>query len=259
MTPKRLARLLPPAVGLLPLVAALVLWQCIAPDQSPSFPPPSNWWTAIRGLIADGSLGPAVLATLENFAAGLLAACALGFTLGLLIGVLPGLHRWTGMLLEYLRALPPPVVVPIAILMLGFSPSMQIGVIAYTTAWPILLNTVAGVAGIRDLLIDVGRSMRMPWTTRMIKIVIPAMLPAFFLGVRIAISLAIVVTLLVEMFTGLPGIGLLMVTGQRNFNSSQVFGLLAVVGLLAFGLTLAFNLVEGLILSRWPPRAGARA
>ncbi|MDB5804248.1 MAG: binding-protein-dependent transport system inner rane component [Betaproteobacteria bacterium] len=256
---KRLAQLLPPPVGLLPLAAVLLVWQCVAPDESPSFPPPSNWWTAIRGLTADGLLGPAVLATLQNFAAGLLAACALGFTLGLLIGVLPGLRRWTGMLLEYLRALPPPVVVPIAILMLGFSPGMQIGVIAYTTAWPILLNTVAGVAAIRELQLDVGRSMRMPWTVRMIKIVIPATLPAFLLGVRVAVSLAIVVTLLVEMFTGLPGIGLLMVTGQRNFNSSQVFGLLAVVGLLAFCLTLAFNLIEGLVLSRWPPRRSAGA
>lgn len=259
MNAARLARALPPPVGLLPLIVALALWQMIAPADSPNLPPPSTWWTAVHGLAADGSLAPAVEATLKSFAAGLTTACVCGFTLGLLIGVLPWLNRFTGMLLEYLRALPPPVVVPIAILMLGFSPSMQIGVIAFTTAWPILLNTIAGVAGIRAQLLDVGRSLRMSWPERMWKIVIPATLPAFLIGARVAVSLAIVVTLLVEMFTGLPGIGLLMVTGQRNFNSAQVFGLLAVVGLLAFCLTLLFNLAEGAILSRWPPRRGAGA
>lgn len=256
MNLRRISGMLPPPIGLLPLVVALVVWQVVAAQDSPNFPPPSTWWKAIHDLMADGSLGPAVAATLKNFAAGLALACVIGFALGLLIGVMAGVRRWTGMLLEYLRALPPPVVVPIAILMLGFSPSMQIGVIAFTTAWPILLNTVSGVAAIRGLLIDVGCSLRMPWGVRMVKIVIPATLPSFLLGVRVAVSLAIVITLLVEMFTGMPGIGLLMVSGQRNYNSAQVFGLLAVVGLLAFCLTLCFSLVEGAVLSRWPPRRG---
>jgi ABC-type nitrate/sulfonate/bicarbonate transport system permease component len=138
-----MAALLPPPVGLLPLAIVLLAWQFFATGKSPNFPPPSSWWEAIRGLATDGSLAPAVGATLENFAAGLTAAGVLGFFLGILIGTVAGVRRWTGMLLEYLRALPPPVLVPIAILMLGFSPTMQIGVIAFTTVWPILLNTIA--------------------------------------------------------------------------------------------------------------------
>jgi ABC-type nitrate/sulfonate/bicarbonate transport system permease component len=87
--------------------------------------------------------------------------------------------------------------------------------------------------------------------------VIPATIPDFLLGVRVAISIAIITTLLVEMFTGLPGIGVLMMLGQRAYDSAQVFGLLAIVGVLAFLLGLIFAILEGVVLRRWPPRHGA--
>ena len=73
-----------------------------------------------------------------------------------------------------------------------------------------------------------------------------------------AVSLAIVITLLVEIFTALPGIGVLMVQGQRNYNSAQVFGLLALVSVLAYALTLMFAVIEGVVSSRWPPRVARR-
>ena len=78
------------------------------------------------------------------------------------------------------------------------------------------------------------------------------------MGVRVAVALAIVITLLIEIFTSLPGIGVLMVQGQRNYNSAQVFGLLGLVGVLAYCLTIVFALIEGLVLSRWPPRVARR-
>ena len=252
---KRILAVLPPPVGLLPLAAALAAWELIQRGPSSNFPPPSAWWKALATLVANGSLAPAVAETLASFLAGFAIACASGFVLGILIGTVRWLREWTGWLLEYLRALPPPVVVPIALLMLGFSETMKLAVIGVTAAWPILLNTVAGVRAAPPLLADVARSLGLSWPAAVWKIVVPATIPPLLVGARTSMALAIVVTLLVEIFTGLPGIGVLMVTGQRNYNSAQVFGLLALVGILAFFLTLAFGVVEALILQRFPPRA----
>jgi ABC-type nitrate/sulfonate/bicarbonate transport system permease component len=79
--------------------------------------------------------------------------------------------------------------------------------------------------------------------------------PAFLVGVREALPLAIIITLLVEMLTSLPGIGSLIVISQRQFRSAEVYGLLVVVGTVGFALNSLFVIIESMLLSRWPPRA----
>jgi ABC-type nitrate/sulfonate/bicarbonate transport system permease component len=250
---RRLAQL-PPAAGLLPLAVALLAWELLATGRSPHFPPPSAWGKAIAALGANGLLMPALAATLVTLLASLAIASAFGFLLGLLIGTLTGLRNWSGMLLEYLRAIPPPVLIPVAVLMLGYSPAMKIVVIAFASIWPVLLNTSSGVAQIRGMLLDVARSLRLSWTETLVKVVVPATIPSFLLGVRVAVPHAVIITLVVEMFTGLTGIGGLMIGAQRNFNSAAVYGLLVVVGCIGLILNLLFAAMEGAILRRWPPR-----
>ncbi len=86
------------------------------------------------------------------------------------------------------------------------------------------------------------------------KIILPAVIPDFLLGLRVALPLGIIITLLVEMLTSLPGIGSLIVIAQRQFRSADVYGLLVVVGLMGFLLNSLFAIVEQLALRRWPPR-----
>jgi ABC-type nitrate/sulfonate/bicarbonate transport system permease component len=249
---------LPAFRGLLPLAALLAAWEIAQNGVSPNFPKPSAWWTALVNLQASGVLWPALGATLWTFILGLILGCAAGYLTGILIGTSTVVRHWSSMLLEYLRALPPPVIIPIAVLIAGYTTPMKVTVIAITASWPVLLNTVSAVAGIRSLLFDVSRALRMSWMDTNLKIVIPSTVPDFLLGFRVAISIGIVSTLLVEMFTGLPGIGGLLISAQRSYDSAQVFGLLAIIGVLAFLLTSMFAIVEGSVLSRWPPRHGAR-
>ena len=93
----------------------------------------------------------------------------------------------------------------------------------------------------------------------MIKIVIPATIPSLLLGVRVALPHTVIITLVVEMFTGAVGLGGLMIMAERNFNAAAVFGLLVVVGLLGFGLSALFNILQRAILKRWPTAAATGA
>jgi ABC-type nitrate/sulfonate/bicarbonate transport system permease component len=262
MRPGALLRLasaeIPPARGLVPLVAVLAAWQVLAPGPSAYFPAPFEWWRAAVALWDSGRLWPAFAATATAFTEGLAIAVATGAALGIAIGASRPIERALAPLLEFMRAIPPPVTVPVAALLLGYGPAMELTVVVLSAIWPILLNTSSAAARVEPLLFDVARTFRLPAARWIGQIVLPSTMPSLLLGIRVAIPLAIVVTLLVEMLTSLPGVGALMIQAQRNFQSAQVYALLVMVGSFGFVVNDLFAVVEAIALRRWPGRDASR-
>src|SRR5204863_5363655 len=177
--------------GLLPLVALLVAWQLLQTGNSPYFPPPSDWWNGLMLLAKSGRLYPALSATTITLLLGLAVAVVIGTGLGLLIGVFPRFSRAIGPLLEFLRAMPPPAVVPVAILFMGYDERMKLTVVVLAAIWPVLLNTSSAAERVHPLLLDVARSFRLSAVDRMRLIILPSVVPAVLLGIRVALPVAI--------------------------------------------------------------------
>jgi ABC-type nitrate/sulfonate/bicarbonate transport system permease component len=245
---------LPPARGLLPLALFLIAWQFIQPGPSPYFPGPVEWWTAGLGLAHRADLLTAFMSTASTFVIGLALAIVIGSIIGILMGVSPLVNRALQPSLEFMRAIPPPATVPVAGLLIGYNEPMKLVVIVLAALWPILLNTSSAVRQIDPLLLDVARSFRLSVWEKTWRITVPSVVPALLLGIRVAIPLTIILALLVEMLTSLPGIGALMIQSQRNFQSSEVYALLVLIGLFGFLVNDVFLLIETFILRRWPPR-----
>lgn len=250
----RMVSELPSPRGLLPLILTLVAWQLLQTGNSPYFPPPSAWWNGMVQIAAGGRLLTASLATIETIIVGLAIAIVAGVLIGVLIGISPLTSRALSPLLEFFRAMPPPAIVPLSILFLGYDERMKLTIVAISAMWPVLLNTSSAIQHIHPILLDVSTSFRLSLLERIRLIVIPSVVPAILLGIRIALPLTIVLTLLVEILTSIEGIGALMIAAQRNFQSGQVYGLLVLVGLFGFVLNNAFSIAQAVILRRWPPR-----
>jgi ABC-type nitrate/sulfonate/bicarbonate transport system permease component len=199
-------------------------------------------------------LAAAFGATALTFLAGLGLAIAIGTALGVLVGLSDRAARALAPLLEFMRAIPPPVTVPVAALLIGYNERMKLTVVVLSALWPVLLNASSAVRQIDPLLLDVARSFRLGPAARLSRVILPAIVPSLLTGIRVAIPLAIVVTLLVEMLTSLPGVGALMIMSQRNYQSSEVYALLVLVGLFGFVVNDLFALIEAAILRRHPPR-----
>jgi ABC-type nitrate/sulfonate/bicarbonate transport system permease component len=245
---------LPPLRGLLPLVAFLLVWQLVQPGPSPYFPGPFEWWRATLRLAHRTDLVAAFLSTATTFLLGLALATVIGGVMGVLIGVSAFINRALHPLLEFMRAIPPPATVPVAALLIGYNEAMKLVVIVLAALWPILLNTSAAVRQIDPLLLDVARTFRLRRGDIIRRITVPAVVPALLLGIRVAIPLTIILALLVEMLTSLPGIGALMIQAQRNFQSSEVYALLVLIGLFGLVVNDAFVVIETVILRSRPPR-----
>ena len=182
--------------------------------------------------------------------AGYGIALALGIALGVLIGSYRSLRAFLEPVLEFFRAIPPPVLVPIFILFMGIGNEMKIAVIAIGCLWPILLNTVEGVRALDPVQQDIARSYRFTQLGRILKITLPGASPQIVTGARQALSIGIILMVISEMFAAMDGLGFSIVQFQRSFAIPQMWGGVILLGLMGVLFALIFRLITGRIL-KW--------
>ena len=239
-----------PLVGLLPLALALVAWQVFGDVNSPYYPPPSRWWAELKPLWEDGSLTVAVRATLVSVVLSLLLATVVGTLVGGAVGASRIADRALSPLLEFLRVLPAAALVPLAALVLGYTLQMKLAVVVLPATWPILLACRSARRAVSPTLIDASRSLGLSRTSRFRKILLPSLAPGVLLGLRVAAPLALIISILVEIVTRVDGIGALMGSAQANYRSAQVYGLLALAGIIGFCVNWVVTRLESVLGNR---------
>jgi ABC-type nitrate/sulfonate/bicarbonate transport system permease component len=238
--------------GLLPLVALLLVWQVVGPARSISYPRPDAWLVGLGNLLDDGTLLPALRTTLLTFAGSLAVATPAGALLGMLMGASDRADRALSPIMDFFRSLPPPVVVPVAGLILGLTPLADVVIVVLAIVWPILLNAMTGMRGVPRVRLEMARTLGLSPTERFFKVVLPSVLPSIMVGVRIAASSALIVTLLVDMLGSGDGLGRQLVLNQQRFQAGAVWGLLLITGVLGYVLNVALGVAEQYAFRNWP-------
>lgn len=194
-------------------------------------------WTDPERILDD------LLPSLERLAYGYGIAVIAGVVLGVVLGLVAPLRDIHEPALEFLRAIPPPVLIPIIMLWAGIETPMKVIVILLGAIWPILLNTIEGVRAVDPVQSEVAQAFRARLIPRL-RLILRAASLQIVAGARIGLSLAIVLMVVSEMFAAQNGIGFPIVQFQRNFAIPQMWSgviRLGVLGLLLAGL---FRLVE---------------
>ena len=234
-------------LGLLTMAALLGLWEALVRSgvlQYQFLPAPSAILTGARALLSSGKLVPNLLHTLEVTLLGWLAASALGITLGLVLGLSDAAWRWSMASIEVMRAIPPVTLVPVALLVFGFSIRMELMIIVFVAAWPVLVNAIDGVRGVRPELVDLARTFRLPPTTRVTKILLPWAMPSIVVGLRLAMSLSLVLAVVAEMIGNPAGLGNGLIRSQQALQPGQMFAYVLTIGLLGIGLNAALGVAS---------------
>jgi ABC-type nitrate/sulfonate/bicarbonate transport system permease component len=151
--------------------------------------------------------------------------------------------------LEFLRAIPPPVLVPILILFAGVDNRMKILVIISGCLWPILLNTVEGVRGIDPVLRDTARVYRLGRWNRTVHLVLRGASPQIVTGARQALSIGIILMVISEMFAASNGLGFAIIQFERSFAVAEMWTGIIMLGLIGIVLAQIFRLVERRMLA----------
>jgi ABC-type nitrate/sulfonate/bicarbonate transport system permease component len=233
------------------LPAALFVVWFVATDGSENFyvPPLRQILIAFGDTWTPARLRADVVPSVARLAVGYLLAVLLGVGLGVLIGEHRRLRATLEPVLEFFRAVPPPVLVPVIVLFAGIGDGMKVIVIVSGCLWPILLNTVEGVRAVDGVLIDTARSYGVTGFTRLRRLVLPSAGPQIAAGMRQALSIAIILMVISEMFAASNGLGFTIVQFQRSFAIPEMWSGIILLGLLGFLLSELFRLAERRVLA----------
>jgi ABC-type nitrate/sulfonate/bicarbonate transport system permease component len=189
-----------------------------------------------------------LLPSLGRMLAGFALAVGGGVALGALLGFSRTLSTALDPVLQFLRALPPPALIPVSLLVFGAGDSAKIFLIALGAVWPVLLNTVDGVRGVDRTALDMARSYRVPAHARLTRLVLPAALPRIFAGARTALGIAIILMVVSELIGADNGVGYVVQLAQRGFDIPEMWAGTLLLGLLGFGANVLFVALEKRVL-----------
>ena len=233
----------------LPAVLLTVWWFASAGSESFYFPPLSAIVDVFGPTWFEGRLVTDAAPSLARLLAGYAAALVVGIAGGVAIGSSPVLRALTEPVLEFFRAIPPPVMIPVVMLFLGIFTPMKVFVIAAGALWPILLNTAEGVRGVDEVLRDTAAVYRLRRRTALRTLVLRAASPQIMTGARQGLSLAIILMVISEMFAASNGLGFTVVQFQRSFAVPEMWTGIIVLGVLGVLLSALLRLVERRVLA----------
>lgn len=204
-------------------------------------PAPSAIVRSGASLLSSGELGANVVHTLAATLLGWIIASLLGVGLGLLLGMSTTAFRYSMASIEATKAVPPITFVPVALLLFGFSLRMELIIVSYVGVWPVLINTIGGVRSVPVELLDVARMLNMPLLTRVRRIILPAAMPSILVGLRLALSLCLVLAVVAEMVGNPSGLGNALVRAQLALQPGEMFAYVVTTGLLGVALNATFR------------------
>ncbi|MFG2958529.1 ABC transporter permease [Streptomyces sp. NPDC048291] len=239
----------------LPALVFAILLISTAGSTSFYFPPLTTVLHTLWSELAGGGLLDDLWFSLRNIVLGLLLATAVGVGAGLVIGEVRTLRLALGPLLDFARATPTVGFVPVIILTLGIGSGPKVFLIFLGSVWPILLNTIAGVGQINPAVHETARGYRVPWHLQLRRVVLPGALPQIFAGIRVALSIAVVLMVVSEIYGSPIGLGNFILQSGSSFHVADTWAGTLLIGVLGYGLSVLLLLCEHALLGWYHQRA----
>lgn len=226
--------------GVISAVVALLLWQLVGtvgPLAGDSFATATEAIGGLLELMGTADFWSAFLATLQMAVIGFLIAVAIGIPVGLLIGLSRFSYRSSKFVFDFFKVIPPIVIIPITILVIG--PNLQMGIflVAFANVFAIAIQTAYGVRDTDPVLLDTMRSYRMSVAQQLRFARLPSAAVQIAISLRLAAAASIVVAVVAGLVGGAPGLGQLLSLMQSSGNAAGSYGIVLFLGLVGIAFS----------------------
>ncbi|YCN58137.1 ABC transporter permease [Rhodococcus erythropolis] len=239
------------ALGLtIPLIVVVAYGLTTTREPNPFYPPLNAIAERFTELWIFDGIETDVVPSLSNLLAGFAIAVVAGVLGGLLLGRVRILREIFMPLISFGRSVPPIMLIPPLVLVLGIGDSSKIAIIAIGAVFPVLIATIDGLRQTDPALLDVARSMQLSRTRTTLNIWIPSAAPSMFGGIQSALQIALVLMVSSEMVAAVRGVGFVTMQAQLTFDAPSVWAGIVLLAILGFLLNFIFTLVRNRLL-RW--------
>lgn len=227
--------------GVIPLIL-FVSWEIAGRFgfiEAHLLPTPSKIIKEIIEMGASGALWEHIGTTLFRVALGFFLGTIAALILGSTVGYFSVIEKLLDPLIQAFRSIPSLAWVPLFILWMGIGESSKVTLIAVGVFFPVYLNIVSGIQGVDRKLIEVGKIYGFTSMQTLRKIILPASLPSFLVGLRSGLGLGWMFVVAAEIMGASKGLGYLLVVGQNTYSPHLVIAsilLFAVIGKLTDSL-----------------------
>jgi ABC-type nitrate/sulfonate/bicarbonate transport system permease component len=217
------------------LVGLVVVWQLVTMRLGDLYAPTpsaianSAWQNA-------STLAASLPISLGKLGLGWVIAVVGGVGLGLVLGMLPRAADVIEPVGAFIRAIPPVLLLPILVIWTHFGSSFEIVTIALGCAWPLLVQTIEGVRSIEPVLIDTSHTYRTGRLRHMFTVIAPAAAPKIVTGLRISLSLALILMVITELLGGNDGLGFQLGFAGQQFDYPLMWACIVLLGIVGYVL-----------------------
>lgn len=234
----------------LPVTLVAIIWAATVLQPSPFAPPPDVILQRFASVWFGDGFVTDVLPSLRNLFAGFAIALVVGVLGGAFLALVPVVEYAIHPFLEFLRALPGIALLPILLVMFGTGAEGKIILIALAAVWPILLNTIDGIRSINPLVLESARSYRITRLNYLFRVILPGAFPQMSVGIRLSLSICLVVVVGSEYYGSLEGIGAFVLNAKEMFRIADMWSGVLLLGILGYVLSIGYSAFEDRML-RW--------
>ena len=230
-------------------------WWFASTRTIPAFlPSPLDTFKAFGDLIEQKILLQAVgISLLRIYSGWLLGAGLIGIPVGILMGRIRVIREFVTPYVEFFRFIPPIAFVTLSLIWFGVGEMSKIMLITYTSFFICVLNTMAGVIGVKEGVIRAARSMGANELQLLFSVVIPSTIPSIVTGMRVAMGISFGTIVAAEMIAANSGIGYIIWSSRNYMLTDQIFVGIVTLGALGFVSDRTISLIVDKFLRRFRP------
>lgn len=243
-------------IGALGVVTALAVWQfaaTVGPLAASPLPTAVDSIGRAIGLLGTGEMWAATGSTLSMALGGLVLAAVLGIVVGIGIGISPLAMHATRVPLEFLKPIPPIVILPVVVLVLGPTSQMGTFLVFFGCLFAIVMQTSAGVFDTDPVAIATSRSYGMGQVEILGRVVLPSALPYIGTAIRVAAPTSLIIAVVAGLLGGGPGLGQSLLLAQLSGDQTQLFAYVLILGVLGLVIQAVSQSTERHLL-HWHPQ-----
>ena len=226
----------------------LLLWALLSYLEfvNPIFiPNPHSTFAKLLLLFTEKIFYYDILSSIYRVLSGIIISLFIGIPVGLILGNSAKLYKVSELLIDFFRSIPATALFPLALLFFGIGDMAKIGIVSFSCTLIMILQTYYGASNASKLKIDVLKTMKATKCDTFKYLLVYEALPHIFAGIRVIVSLSLILVIVTEMFIGTEyGLGKRLIDAQSTYRISELYAVIIFIGILGYELNQITLLFE---------------